>query len=152
MAYQGNKNNNRPNDKRGDYANEKPKQELPKISLDYEQQVQLFGDVAEKYSKRLEEEKSQTRNKSTQIRRFYDAVLELNEKAQNLASDEQYKKEVYPFVIMLRSKVAYAKSRDLVSDTFEKMINQCVSESSSIKRMNNFKLFFEALIGFYPKK
>lgn len=147
-----NKNNNRQNDKKGGYGNEKPKEELSKISLDYEQQVQLFGDVAEKYSKRLEEEKNHTKNKSTQIRRFYDAVLELNEKAQNLVSDEQYQKEVYPFVIMLRSKVAYAKSRDLVSDTFIKMINQCVSESSSIKRMNNFKLFFEAVIGFYPKK
>ncbi len=150
-----NKNNNRQNDKKGGYGNEKPKEELPKISLDYGQQVQLFGDVAKEWSQRLEYEKQESKtakNKSTQIRRFYDAVLELNEKAQNLASDEQYQKEVYPFVIMLRSKVAYAKSRDLVSDIFVKMINQCVSESSSIKRMNNFKLFFEAVIGFYPKK
>lgn len=137
-------------------GNESPKIEVTNILLDYEMQPQLFGEVAQKWSQRLEEEKNQARgniNKINQIRGFYDKVLELNEKAQNASSDEQYKKEVYPFVVMLNSKVAYAKSRDLISDTFVKMINQCVEKSStSRKMMNNFKLFFEAMIGFYPKK
>ena len=77
--------------------------------------------------------------------------MELNEKAQNM-TDETYKKEVFPFVIMLNSKVAYAKTRSLVSNSFVSMINQCVEKSITIKKMNNFKLFFEAIIGFYPKK
>lgn len=163
MAYQGNNkngnyhnNNQRPNNNQGGGQNrggETPKVEVSNILLDYEVQPQLFGEVAQKWSQRLEQEKSQTKNKINQIRGFYDKVMELNEKSQNCLSDEQYKKEVYPFVVMLNSKVAYAKSRDLISDTFVKMINQCVEKSStSRKMMNNFKLFFEAMIGFYPKK
>ena len=156
MAYQGNnnhkggRNNNRQN------HHQEAKVEVQEILLDYELQSQLFGDIAQNWAKKIEKEKKESKdklNKSSQIRRFYDVVLELNEKAQNKSSDEEYKKEVYPFVVMLNSKVAYAKSRDLVSDSFVKMINQCVTKSSdSRKKMNNFKLFFEALIGFYPKK
>lgn len=164
MAYQGNNNykgggnNNRPNNNQwqnrsGEGSAKIPKIEVPKIALDYEQQPQLFGEVAQKWSQRIEQEKTSTKNKINQIRGFYDKVMELNEKAQNTSSDEQYQKEVYPFIVMLNSKVAYAKSRDLISDTFVKMINQCVENSSnSRKKMNNFKLFFEAFIGFYPKK
>ncbi len=128
--------------------------EEPKITLDYEIQEQLFGNIAEEWAKIIENDKKNSKdkiNKSAQIRRFYDSVLELNEKAQNM-TDEIYKKEIFPFVIMLNSKVAYAKSRELVSNSFVKMINQCVKESTTVKKMNNFKLFFEALIGFYPKK
>ena len=132
------------------------KNELKKITLDYEKEPQLFGDVAKELAKKLEEEAKKSRSKNinnaNQIRNFYDKVIELNKKAQNCESEEEYKKNIYPFVVMLNSKVAYAKTRNLVSDTFVEMINQCVKEADSIKKMNNFKLFFEAVIGFYPKK
>ena len=122
--------------------------------MDYEIQEQLFGNIAEEWAKIIENDKKNSKdkiNKSAQIRRFYDSVLELNEKAQNM-TDEVYKKEIFPFVIMLNSKVAYAKSRELVSNSFVKMINQCVEKAITVKKINNFKLFFEAVIGFYPKK
>lgn len=148
MAYQSNDNNrNSGNNSRHD-----KRYEAPQITLDYEVQTQLFGEVAQKWSEKLAQEKTHTKNTIHQIRGFYDKVMELNVNTQNTIDDEQYIKEVYPFVIMLNSKVAYAKSRDLVSDTFVKMINQCVQESTSVKKMANFKLFFEAFIGFYPKK
>ncbi|MBN2826134.1 MAG: type III-A CRISPR-associated protein Csm2, partial [Campylobacterales bacterium] len=108
MAYQGNnnyksgQNNNRPNN------NQEEKVEVKEILLDYELQEQLFGEIAQNWAKKIEKEKRESKdklNKSSQIRRFYDAVLELNEKAQNKISDEAYKKEVYPFVVMLNSKV-----------------------------------------------
>ncbi|WP_418186827.1 type III-A CRISPR-associated protein Csm2 [Aliarcobacter lanthieri] len=144
-------NRNNQNNKKA-FDKDRPQLELPKkIVLDYEKDIQLFGDTAEKWAKKLNADSTRTSNKINQIRSFYDKVLELNEKAQN-KSDEDYKKEVYPFIIMLNSKVAYAKTRDLVSDSFVKMINYCVEEANSVKAMNNFKLFFEALIGFYPKK
>lgn len=165
MAYQGNNNtsgNNRPNNNgqnngKDRYPNNQNKNsyeqvvELPEITLDYKSQVQLFGDVAKKWSEQLEKESDRTSNKINQIRSFYDKVMELNEKAQNM-TDETYKKEVFPFVIMLNSKVAYTKTRSLVSGTFVKMMNQCVEKAITVEKMNNFKLFFEAVIGFYPKK
>jgi len=153
MAYQGNNNYKGGQTSNRQNNNQEQKVEVKEILLDYELQPQLFGEIAQTWAKRLEQESSRTSNKINQIRGFYDKVMELNEKAQNIDTDEAYKKEVYPFVVMLNSKVAYAKSRDLVSDSFVKMINQCVTKSSeSRKKMNNFKLFFEALIGFYSKK
>ena len=166
MAYQGNNGggNNRPNNNgqnngRDKYSNHNQNKnnyeqviDLPKITLDYQIQEQLFGSLAKQWSEQLEKESDRTSNKINQIRSFYDKVMELNEKAQNMTSDEQYRKEVFPFVIMLNSKVAYAKTRSLVSETFVKMMNQCVEKAITVEKMNNFKLFFEAVIGFYPKK
>ena len=153
MAYD--RYNNR-NNHHGSNRNHE-KIELSKIVLDYEQNEQLFGDIAKNWAKQVENEsfndrgKSNGKNKINQIRAFYDKVLELQEKSEGM-DDIEYKREVYPFVVMLRSKVAYAKSRGLISNTFEKMINQCVDEATTVKKMQNFKYFFEALIGFYPKK
>lgn len=164
MAYQGNNsggknrpNNNGQNNAGGKYPNPNKNNyeqviEPPKITLDYQIQEQLFGSLAKKWSEQIEKESNRTSNKINQIRSFYDKVMELNEKAQNMTSDEQYRKEVFPFVIMLNSKVAYAKTRSLVSETFVKMMNQCVEKAITVEKMNNFKLFFEAVIGFYPKK
>lgn len=125
--------------------------QLEKIVLDYKEEEQLFGEIAKDWSKQIDNESDRTKNKINQIRTFYEKVMELQEKSEGM-SNEQYKKEVFPFVVMLKSKVAYAKTRNLVSNTFEKMISQCVDEATTTQKMQNFKYFFEAIIGFYPKK
>jgi len=124
---------------------------LPNIDFDYEKNPQLFGNVAKEWAKQLGNESTQQINKSSQIRQFYDKVIELYEKSINIPENE-YKKKIYPFVIMLNSKVAYAKTRKKVSDTFVKMINSCVTQANTKERLEIFKLFFEAVIGFYPKR
>jgi len=115
-----------------------------------ENNVELFGDVAKKLADEIAEEGRGQTNKGTQIRKFYDAVLKLNQKAQNIRESE-YKTKVYPFVVMLKSKVAHAKARKLVSKKFETMINECIVEAKTKEKMEIFKLFFEAFIGFYKK-
>lgn len=125
--------------------------QLEKIKLDYTKNEQLFGQTAENWSKQIDNESNRTQNKINQIRSFYDKVLELQKKSEGM-SNEDYKREIFPFVVMLKSKVAYAKTRGLVSKTFVDMINQCVDEATTAPKMLNFKLFFEAIIGFYPKK
>ena len=147
MAYHNNRNNH----------NRQEQIQLEKIELDFTKKEQLFGKIAKDWSKQINNEskkpdgKENGKNKINQIRSFYNKVLKLQEKSEGI-SDEEYKQEVFPFVVMLKSKVAYAKTRDLVSDTFVKMINQCVDEAITQTKMQNFKLFFEAIIGFYPKK
>lgn len=115
-----------------------------------EENVELFGDVAKNLAEEIAEEGRGQTNKGTQIRKFYDAVLKLNQKAQNVRESE-YKAKVYPFVVMLKSKVAHAKARKLVSNKFEQMINDCVVQANTKEKMELFKLFFEAFIGFYKK-
>jgi len=122
-----------------------------KIKLELSDDNQeLFGDIAKNLAEKIAKEGNSQTNKSTQIRKFYDAVLKLNQKAQNIRESE-YKTKVYPFVVMLKSKVAHARARKLVSETFEKMINICVVQANTKEKMKLFKLFFEAFIGFYKK-
>ena len=112
------------------------------IELDYKKDPELFNKTAEKWAKEIGKDV-----KNTQIRKFYDKVLELYERSQK----EDFS-EILPFVKMLNSKVAYAKTRKKVSDTFVKMINSCVTQANTKERLEIFKLFFEAVIGFYPKR
>ncbi len=91
--------------------------------------------------------------KNTQIRKFYDYVLDYQNKSKAL-SNEAFKMEILPFIKMLNSKVAYASTRNsggakLVNDAFVSMMKDCILAVSEKEDLNNFKLFFEAVIGFH---
>lgn len=119
---------------------------LPNIILDYAKDVELFNSTAEQVAKLI----AQNRNpetKSTQMRNFYDYVLDLYEKLQSGKNFD----EILPFVKMLNSKVAYARSRKHINDEFVEMIKICVNQISTQKQLEVFKLFFEAVIGFSKK-
>lgn len=113
---------------------------LPNIKLDYIKNPDLF----DKTAKAVADEISGT--KTTQIRNFYDYVLELNEKA-----NHQSFNEILPFVKMLNSKAAYSQSRKLASKEFVEMIEKCVNQVKTKENLNVFKLFFEAVLGFSKK-
>jgi len=88
------------------------------------------------------------RTKKTQVRNYYDRILELeNELKKKEFSD------VYPFIKMLNSKVAYGVSRRVVSYEFQEMMEQCLSQITNNqegeKKFRIFKLFFEAVLGFF---
>ncbi|HHO42820.1 MAG TPA: type III-A CRISPR-associated protein Csm2, partial [Epsilonproteobacteria bacterium] len=62
--------------------------------------------------------------------------------------------EILPFVKMLNSKVAYASSRSsgggkLVNQAFVDMMSSCINQVDSKEKLDVFKLFFEAVIGFH---
>jgi len=113
-----------------------------------EDNIELFGNVAKNLAEKIARDGKKKMNKQTQIRKFYNEVLRLSQKAENVRASE-YKTKVYPFVIMLKSKVAHAKARELISEEFETMINKCVTQANTKEKMELFKLFFEAFIGFY---
>ena len=113
-----------------------------------EDNIELFGNVAKNLAEKIARDGKKKMNKQTQIRKFYNEVLRLSQKAENVRASE-YKTKVYPFVIMLKSKAAHAKARELISEKFEKIINKCVTQANTKEKMELFKLFFEAFIGFY---
>jgi len=108
--------------------------------------VEMFGEKAQKIADLLNED-----IKTTQFRKFYEKVLELNDKAQNL-SDDEFKMQVLPFVKMLNSKVQYAKTRKLCKDNFVELMGGSIKKVNSVQELQNFKYFLEAIIGFMPKK
>ncbi|MEO5369977.1 MAG: type III-A CRISPR-associated protein Csm2 [Magnetococcus sp. DMHC-1] len=89
-------------------------------------------------------------NKPTQIRRFYDEICMWAEKVE--ANDVAKFKEFLPFIKMLNAKAAYAHGRKLVDDNFVKLLRDCLSQVNDPKTMKSFKLFMEALMGFYKEK
>lgn len=118
------------------------------IDLNYQTNQELFNEEAKKYA-----EKIGTGVKNTQMRKFYDYVLEYNIKSKNI-SNEDFKSDILPFIKMLNSKVAYASTRSsgsgkLVNKAFVDMIEDCIRGVSEKKDLENFKLFFEAVIGFH---
>ena len=111
---------------------------MNKIVLDYHKDKELFNETAKGWAEEI------NRTKKTQVRNFYDKVLEL----ENRVKKEEWE-DVLPFVKMLNSKVEYALTRKVASPEFKDMMNQCIAQVNSKEDLKTFKLFFEAVIGFY---
>ena len=126
----------------GNYnAGNKPQaNSLPLIVLDYKKDPNLFDVTAKTVAEKI------SGTKATQMRAFYDYVIELEQK-----SNTEDFSEILPFVKMLNSKAAYSKTRGYASDEFVKMINICVNQVKEKENLRVFKLFFEAVIGFAKK-
>ncbi|MFZ2968134.1 MAG: type III-A CRISPR-associated protein Csm2 [Sulfuricurvum sp.] len=99
---------------------------------------ELFNKTAEDWAKAIE------KTKKSQLRNFYDKVLELETHSKH----EEWT-NVLPFVKMLNSKVAYGVSRSVVSREFQDMMTQCISKVNTKEDLKVFKLFFEAVLGFF---
>lgn len=119
---------------------DKPQVTIPKIVLDYINNPNLFDETAKEIANKI------SKTKSTQIRNFYDYVLDLYEQSKIKPFNE-----VLPFVKMLNSKVAYSKSRGHSSDEFVLMMSDCIKQVDTKEKLEIFKLFFEAVIGFSKK-
>lgn len=121
------------------------------IELDYTKDGELFNQTALSWAEKIGAEKGGVQN--TQMRKFYDQVLNLHQKAKPM-NDEDFESDLLPFVKMLNSKVAYASTRNsgggkIVNSEFVRMMNSCINQVSTKKDLNTFKLFFEAVIGFH---
>lgn len=141
MAYNNtyNKSNGYSQDRKGG-GYDKPQVTIPIIILDYIKNPNLFDETAKEIANKI------SKTKSTQIRNFYDYVLDLYEQSKIKSFNE-----VLPFVKMLNSKVAYSKSRGHSSDEFVLMMNDCIKQIDTKEKLEVFKLFFEAVIGFSKK-
>lgn len=107
--------------------------------------AELFNKIAEEYAKEFDRAQSQSANKSTQIRRFYDEVVAWQERING--NDDEFRK-YEAFIRMLNAKVAYAKGRKLVDDKFERWFRDCIDATTNAASLNHFRLHFEAVLGF----
>jgi CRISPR-associated protein Csm2 len=119
------------------------------LNLDYKKDPDLFNATAKRWAEMVEAHKcgkfkNIKKTKKSQLRNFYDKVLELEQRARH----EDFA-EILPFVKMLNSKVAYAETRDVVNCAFVEMMHFCISQVNTKEDLKVFKLFFEAVLGFY---
>lgn len=106
----------------------------------------LFDTVAQQAARDVAGDSQNTKNKPSQIRQFYDEVVMWEEKVQR---DESRFAEYLPFIRMLNAKAAYAEGRNHVDKNFVELIHHCLNQVDSPQVLRNFKLFFEAFMGFY---
>ena len=109
--------------------------------------IKLFAQTAEDTAKKIAGSGNQRMNKSTQLRGFYDEILNWEQRSRQL-SDEQLQQQL-PLIHMLIAKVAYARARDNVSKEFEELMRECITQGTNKATLKNCKLFFEAFMGFY---
>jgi CRISPR-associated protein Csm2 len=110
--------------------------------------AELFNSVAERSAETLAG-KGKDVNKSTQIRRFYDELLLWDSKVNQ--NPEKFP-EYLPFIRMLNAKVAYARGRKHVDRNFSRFIEHSLGQVNDAATLRTFKLFFEAMLGFYKLK
>ncbi|GAB6163700.1 type III-A CRISPR-associated protein Csm2 [Desulfothermus naphthae] len=111
---------------------------------------EAFSVHAEKLAGDIFSEGGRSKNKSSQLRRFYDEFFKLNQRSASY-NDKEWEKVILPQLHMLVPKVVYAQGRKLVTDKFVDFIKSLVF---SVKTKQDFKIatdFFEAFIGFYRK-
>lgn len=106
----------------------------------------LFDTLAEDVARALDQEAGRSnKNKSTQVRRFYDELVGWQER---INGDSEKFEQYVAFIRMLNAKVAYAKGRGLVGDEFERWFRDCIKTTTSAKALDHFRLHFEAVLGF----
>ena len=92
------------------------------------------------------------KNKSTQLRKFYDELVMWFDKVQMERTQESKSAkytEIAPFIKMMNAKVAYARGRDHVDECFETMFSHLIKQISDPDSLKHAKLFMEAFMGFY---
>lgn len=114
---------------------------------------QLFADIAQDKAQAIAVAGAGKKNKSTQLRKFYDELVMWHDKVafEEIKEGKRDKKyhELAPFIKMLNAKVAYARGRDHVDLCFEKLFSHVIRQIADPDTLKHAKLFMEAFMGFY---
>ena len=139
------------------WGNDRQAAPLPTISVsDIKLQtpvsVELFAGIAEDKAITVARAGGRNKNKSTQLRKFYDELVMWFDKVHSERTKEAKTNkytEVAPFIRMMNAKVAYAKGRDHVDTCFEQMFSHLIRQIDGPDTLKHAKLFMEAFMGFY---
>lgn len=110
----------------------------------------LFDGVAKRAAEKVAGNRH--RNKPSQLRKFFDELVMWETRLAALQDERERSerfKEYLPFIRMLNAKAAYAEGRELIDENFRALLEHCLGQVQSPATLRNFKLFFEAFLGFY---
>jgi CRISPR-associated protein Csm2 len=135
----------------GHHGSRPPKNPSPSIDL----RGIIFGDISPTLYSDIAEKAAETvagynqknhRNKPSQLRRFYDELVMLQDK---VGSNQQHFDRQHPFIQMLKAKVAYALGRDKVDENFHALLRHVVDQAKNPASLMQARLFMEAFMAFY---
>ncbi len=105
----------------------------------------LFSTIADQKARDIGREDNR-KNKGTQLRRFFDEIIRLNSQAQRPEADWNL---ILPQLHMLIAKAAYAKGRNLVTDSFVNLMQDGIHQIKDKEDLKIFTNFLESFMGFY---
>jgi CRISPR-associated protein Csm2 len=119
--------------------------DISKITLGVKIDPTLYSDIAESAARDVGRD-CRNQNKPSQLRRFYDELVMLQEKVgQSTDRFEQH----HPFIQMLKAKVAYAEGREKVDNRFSSLLRHVVDQARDPVTLKQGRLFMEAFMAFY---
>lgn len=145
---------NNPQQRGGYDRNDRPTPQIDMSDVKFGTDIPdlLFADIAQEKARAIAEAGGGRKNKSTQLRKFYDELVMWQDKV-NLEQSSEARarryKELIPFIKMLAAKVAYAQGREHVDPCFEKLFTHVIKQIDSPETLKHAKLFMEAFMGFY---
>lgn len=105
----------------------------------------LFSAIADEKAKAISSEDNR-KNKGTQLRRFFDEIVRLNGQAQQRNAEFYL---ILPQLHMMIAKVAYAKGRKLVTESFVDLMRGGINQIKDKDDLKVFTNFLESFMGFY---
>ncbi len=108
--------------------------------------VELFSQKAEDLARRLKDDKN--KNRPSQLRKFYDQVLEIDARLRKLGSAEDFE-VVRAQLHLLLARSAYAQGRGLITGEFREFLKACISQIRSPEDLAVFRDVFEAFMAYY---
>lgn len=107
---------------------------------------QIFSTTAEQMAKDIANEGRGRINKGTQLRKFFDEVVRLNQLSK---TNSQKWENILPQIHMLSAQAAYSHGRGHIGEKFLSIIKDNVVDVETPGDLDAFKNFFEAFLGFY---
>jgi CRISPR-associated protein Csm2 len=102
--------------------------------------------------KKKREEPTRDAIKNSQLRKFFGEFKNLQRQLEQKRGDEEKREEIFlslkPMVKMANAKVAYAKARGVVPESFAQWLKKNVTAVDTAKDFTAFMYHFEAIVGF----
>lgn len=105
----------------------------------------LLTQDAEEFAKKIVDKSNSTKDTSNQIRRFYDELIKIQTKSKEDCNNfATYKPAIY----ILISRASYSYAKGTLSKEFKEFLDKRIRSIGNQKDLDNFILFFEAIIGY----
>lgn len=110
-----------------------------------------FSELAQKIAKKISDEgggKKGRQNKSSQLRKYYDVIFNLNQRAKVEGANWN------AILAQLHRQLAlvhYAKGRNLVTDSFVKMMDELIKAVNNKEDLQIVTDFLESFMAFYKE-
>ncbi|WP_297446751.1 type III-A CRISPR-associated protein Csm2 [Desulfurobacterium sp.] len=116
---------------------------------------EAFSKVSERLAYEISSEGGKNKNRPSQLRKFYDSILNLNQRAKTTQKDSKNWKITWNSILMQLHRqlalVHYAKGRGNVTDKFVRMMEELINSVNTPEDLDVITHFLEAFMAFYKE-